>query len=338
MSSPPLTNARIRPRATSRTPRTLFVAAAGGHLSQLTQLAQRISPLGTPLWVTFDEPQARSLLSGADVEYVRSTAPRDVPNVTRNLAPALRLMRSRDVVEVVSTGSAIALSFLPMAVALGIPCHYIESAARSEGPSITGRVLERMGGVELYTQYRTWKRSGWTESGSLFDQFAPIGEVPPVDLSRLRVLVTLGTMRFRFDRMVRAVLRALPPGAEVTWQVGPNYYGSLPGRVVSMLPADEFAALADEADVVVSHAGVGSALTALRAGRHPVLLPRESGHDEHIDDHQRFIVAELRDRGLATPASPDTLTPELLIDASRQRVAARPDSSAIVLRRRGMIA
>lgn len=338
MGHSPLARPRVHARAGLRTPRTLYVAAAGGHLSQLTQLAPRIAPLGAPLWVTFDEPQSRSLLREGDVEYVRFTAPRDVPNVTRNLAPARRLMRSHDVVEVISTGSAIALSFLPLAVALGIPCHYIESAARSEGPSITGRVLERMGGVQLYTQYRTWSRTGWTASGSVFDQFTPMSNPPRVDESRLRVLVTLGTMRFRFDRMVRGVLAALPAGAEVTWQVGPNYYGTLPGRVVSMLPADEFAGLAAQADVVVSHAGVGSALTALRVGRHPVLVPRSATHDEHVDDHQRYIGSELQGRRLATPALPEQLTAELLVSAAHQRVVTTHDQPAIALRRPGMIA
>lgn len=338
MSSSPLARTQAHARVGVRTPRTLYVAAAGGHLSQLTQLAPRITPLGAPLWVTFDEPQSRSLLRVDDVTYVRFTAPRDVPNVTRNLAPARRLMRDHDVVEVISTGSAIALSFLPLAVALGIPCHYIESAARSEGPSITGRVLERLGGVQLYTQYRTWNRTGWTESGSVFDQFSPVEEPPRVDDSRLRVLVSLGTMRFRFDRMVRAVLAALPAGADVTWQVGPNYYGTLPGRVVSMLPADEFAGLAEQADVIVSHAGVGSALTALRAGRHPVLVPRDHTHDEHIDGHQRYIGHELHGRGLATPARPEELTAEMLVAAAHRRVTSRSEQPAIVLRRPGMIA
>jgi hypothetical protein len=53
----------------------------------------------------------------------------------------------------VSTGSAIALSFLPVARLRGVPCHCIESAARSASPSQTGRLLRRVPGVRLYTQY-----------------------------------------------------------------------------------------------------------------------------------------------------------------------------------------
>ena len=38
------------------------------------------------------------------------------------------------------------------------------------------------------------------------------------------------------------------------------------------------------ADVVISHAGVGSALTALRCGKRPILVPREAARGEHVDD------------------------------------------------------
>ena len=58
-----------------------------------------------------------------------------------------------DIDTVVSTGSGIALSYMPLARARGIPCHYMESAARSDGPSRTGRILCRVHGVHLYTQY-----------------------------------------------------------------------------------------------------------------------------------------------------------------------------------------
>ena len=62
------------------------------------------------------------------------------------------------------------------------------------------------------------------------------------------------------------------------------------------------------ADVVISHSGVGSALTALRCGKRPILVPREAAHGEHVDDHQRQVAIELSSRDLAlfrTPGEPD---------------------------------
>ncbi|RYG86062.1 MAG: hypothetical protein EON59_10845, partial [Alphaproteobacteria bacterium] len=74
-------------------PRTLLVAATGGHLMQLTRLVRRIELAGRPLWVTFDAPQSRSLLEGQEVHYVRFTAPRDYLNVLRNVGQARSLFR-----------------------------------------------------------------------------------------------------------------------------------------------------------------------------------------------------------------------------------------------------
>jgi UDP-N-acetylglucosamine transferase subunit ALG13 len=76
--------------------------------------------------------------------------------------------------------------------------------------------------------------------------------------------------------------------------------------------------------VVISHAGVGAALTALRAGKHPILMPRLATHHEHVDDHQLQVARELERRGLATTRSPDDLTFTDIVDASRRSVLTTP--------------
>lgn len=314
-------------------PRTLFVAATGGHLMQLTRLAPRIVTLGRPLWVTFDSPQSRSLLAGEDVLFVATTKPRDLRNVIGNLPAARRILEARNIVEVVSTGSAIALSFLPLARLRGLPCHYIESAARSDGPSITGRALRYTRGTQLYTQYQQWASPRWALAGSVFDEFRPCEPLDPVNRRELKVLVTLGTLGYRFDRLVDAIRSAARPGWEVLWQVGPNAYDELPGRIVEMLDAASFASACEWADVIVGHAGVGSALTALEAGRQPLLIPRRKEHGEHIDDHQRLITAELTQRTIAHTVDPEHLTPAWLEFVSGHRVE-RADAAAPILLRR----
>jgi UDP-N-acetylglucosamine--N-acetylmuramyl-(pentapeptide) pyrophosphoryl-undecaprenol N-acetylglucosamine transferase len=86
------------------------------------------------------------------------------------------------------------------------------------------------------------------------------------------------------------------------------------------------------ADVVVAHAGIGSALAALEAGRCPVLVPRERAHREHVDDHQAQIAAALDARGLAIARSPAVLTREDLLRAAGRAVrsSARPPELAIL--------
>lgn len=84
--------------------------------------------------------------------------------------------------------------------------------------------------------------------------------------------------------------------------------------------AHELEAATAAADVVISHAGVGSALTALRCGKRPILVPREAWRGEHVDDHQIQIATELADRDLALSRTPDSLSPDDLDEARRGRV------------------
>ena len=286
--------------------RTLLVASNGGHLSELHDLSQRLVPASdSVVWVTFDNAQSRGLLAGEEVVLVPFVGPRDSRGLARNLVPAHQVLRDTAVERVVSTGAALALAFLPPAHRMGLSCHYIESAARTDGPSFTGHVLRLLGSGSLYSQHRQWAGPRWHYRGSVFDGLEPAPAREPAPLRR--VVVTLGTSPFPFTRLVRRLLQVLPPQVQVLWQVGPTPVGPLPGRVVTSLPHEDLVAEMRAADVVVSHAGVGSALTALSVGRCPVLVPRRLAHREHVDDHQLQIARALATRELAVPADADRL-------------------------------
>ena len=127
---------------------TLLVASTGGHLKQLHRLHKRLVGIDGPYrWATFDTPQSRSLLEGEQVDFVPFVGGRDPRNVARNFPRANRILRDHDIDTIVSTGSAVALPFYALGRARGLSCHYIESAARSDGPSRTARMISRIPGV-----------------------------------------------------------------------------------------------------------------------------------------------------------------------------------------------
>ena len=231
---------------------------------------------------------------------------------------------------VVSTGNSIAVSFLPVARAMGVPAAYIESAARADGPSLTGRIVRCVPGVQLFSQYRGWAHDPWSYVGSVFDDFAPaeLGEARPIE----RALVTLGTIRYGFRRLLERLIAILPEGCDVVWQVGET---DATGLGIDARPMISSSALQSEmrrADVVIAHAGIGSALAAFDAGRCPVLVPRERDHREHVDDHQWQVAAALGQLGLAIPRRAPDLRLVDLVDASQRAVIARPDPSPIAVR------
>jgi UDP-N-acetylglucosamine--N-acetylmuramyl-(pentapeptide) pyrophosphoryl-undecaprenol N-acetylglucosamine transferase len=315
---------RQREVPASATSATVLVASGGGHLAELHALHSRlVAPDERAIWVTEDCRQARSLLAGAHVLYTPAVSPRDYRNVAENVAWAWRLLREQHVGRVISTGAGIALAYLPLARAIGVPAHFIESAARLEGPSVTGRALATMPGVVTYTQAARWASRGWAFRGSVFDGFTPAAAAPGGDRCPppvRKVVVTVGTMAFPFDRLVRRVGAVLPRDAEVTWQVGASTVVPAPpggrGTAQRQLPWRELQARIREADVVIAHAGVGSALEALMAGKLPILIPRRARHGEHVDDHQAQIAAELAGRRLAVTCEADELQPDHLLAAA----------------------
>jgi UDP-N-acetylglucosamine--N-acetylmuramyl-(pentapeptide) pyrophosphoryl-undecaprenol N-acetylglucosamine transferase len=310
---------------------TLLVASTGGHLKQLHHLHKRLSGVGGPFrWATFDTPQSRSLLEGETVDFVRFVGGRDPLNVTRNLVAARHILHDHEVNTVVSTGSAVALPFFGLARAQGLVCHYIESSARGDGPSITGRLIGRIPGVHLYTQYPGWAGGRWNYGGSVFDSFERAPSSKPRDQLE-KIVVTLGTYRgYGFLRLVRRLLEILPPEIEVLWQTGDTNVTGLGISGHYAIPERELTNAMREADVVVSHAGVGTALAALEVGKCPVLVPRRHSQREHVDDHQTQIANELSNRSLTVSIEASDLDYEDLLTAANNRVTMLAQIPAFV--------
>jgi UDP-N-acetylglucosamine--N-acetylmuramyl-(pentapeptide) pyrophosphoryl-undecaprenol N-acetylglucosamine transferase len=113
------------------------------------------------------------------------------------------------------------------------------------------------------------------------------------------IFATCGSSKFPFERMMEA-LKALP-AEELHVQHG---HAEAPrcARAYPFLTFREMIEQIELADVVVSHAGVGSVLCAIRAGHTPIIFPRLSRYSEHVDDHQAELAEALAERGTAVVA------------------------------------
>jgi UDP-N-acetylglucosamine transferase subunit ALG13 len=304
---------------------TLLVATHGGHLAQLHELAPRLRGIeSSVLWVTNDSPQARALLADESVRFVPYIAERDWLGVARSITQARRILREHEVTAVVSTGSALALGYLGAAAAARIPAHYIESATRVTTVSITGRALAKVPGVRTYGQSPHLDQHSWPYVGSVFDVYRsedPLVVDPPSSQRIRRVLVSLGTSdRFPFRRLVERLLAIMPADTEVTWQVGNTPVEDLGITGHPFLDADRMDEELRAADAVITHAGTGSALAALRAGRCAVLVPRRPDLGEFPDDHQVRLAKDLDQKFLAICRDADDLCWDDVITASQRRI------------------
>ena len=125
--------------ASTDRPHALLVGSAGGHLAQLVRLAPWWRELDRS-WVTFDKPDARSILTDEDVTWAHHPTTRNIPNLLRNSRLAVGHLRRLRPDVVVSTGAAVAVPYFVVARLLGIPTVYVEVFDRIDSPTLTGRL------------------------------------------------------------------------------------------------------------------------------------------------------------------------------------------------------
>ncbi|MCC7389715.1 MAG: hypothetical protein IT431_13210 [Phycisphaerales bacterium] len=101
------------------------------------------------------------------------------------------------------------------------------------------------------------------------------------------ILVTVGA-QMPFDRMTRAVdAWAGERGRrDVFAQIGETDFRPQHLEWTPFLEPEEFRARVEGADILVAHAGMGSILTALQAGKPILVMPRRGDLRETRNDHQ----------------------------------------------------
>jgi UDP-N-acetylglucosamine transferase subunit ALG13 len=101
------------------------------------------------------------------------------------------------------------------------------------------------------------------------------------------IFVTVGT-QLAFERLISAVdeWAANSPSKDIFSQIGPSKYTPLHMPYSDFLKPDDANKFFVECDLVVSHAGMGSILTALKYKKPILILPRLASLNEHRNNHQ----------------------------------------------------
>lgn len=100
------------------------------------------------------------------------------------------------------------------------------------------------------------------------------------------IFVTVGT-QLAFDRLVATVdLWNASKDLKVFMQVGPSSIKTKHGESAQFIDPVKADQLFKDASLVVSHAGMGSILTALRYQKPIIIMPRLASLGEHRNDHQ----------------------------------------------------
>lgn len=115
------------------------------------------------------------------------------------------------------------------------------------------------------------------------------------------IFITLGSQKFQFNRLLRAVDDLVERGIvtdEVFAQTGYSDYIPQNYAYKQFLDREEFAAYEAKADIVITHGGTGAIIGAVKKGKKVIAVPRLARYGEHVDDHQLQLIAQFKNQNL----------------------------------------
>lgn len=113
------------------------------------------------------------------------------------------------------------------------------------------------------------------------------------------ILVSVGSSTIPFDRLLRG-LNALSIDEPLVVQYGASTIRPRSATCLAFLDYEDFVDLVRRARVTITHAGVGSVMTALAQGKRPIVVPRRRAYGEAVDDHQTSFARRAAELGLVT--------------------------------------
>lgn len=114
------------------------------------------------------------------------------------------------------------------------------------------------------------------------------------------IFVCVGSREYPFDRLIRKVDELVADGTitdRVVGQIGQTKYEPRNFEWFRFMDRDAFRKCQEEADLIISHAGAGALVSALKMGKTVLAVPRLERYGEHIDDHQTQISGALAKEG-----------------------------------------
>ena len=148
------------------------------------------------------------------------------------------------------------------------------------------------------------------------------------------IFATVGTQG-QFDRLIRTIdeWAGARGRAHIFAQTGPSDYRCKHIQTERFIDPAEFRKHVEAASLVISHAGMGSIITALELGKRIIVMPRRASLGEHRNDHQLATARRFAEQGRIVVA----FTEQELVDKLDQhqipdeaeRLSAQASSSLI---------
>ena len=116
----------------------------------------------------------------------------------------------------------------------------------------------------------------------------------------MKIFVSVGTQKFQFDRLLMMVDKWEEKSDdvhEIFAQKGNSDYTPKWYKSTDFLDPESFLEYIKEADLIITHGGVGTIIKAIQNNKTTIVVPRLKKYSEHVDDHQLQIVESFSEMG-----------------------------------------
>lgn len=118
------------------------------------------------------------------------------------------------------------------------------------------------------------------------------------------ILVTVGSQKFQFNRLLKEIDKLLEQNKiheKVFAQIGVSDYKPQHYECIDFMSQEAFLNKINQASIIITHAGTGTIINAIKLGKKVIAIPRLKKYGEHVDDHQIQLIKEFADLNLIEP-------------------------------------
>ena len=113
------------------------------------------------------------------------------------------------------------------------------------------------------------------------------------------IFVTVGTHEQPFNRLIQEVDHLVETGVikeEVFIQTGYSIYEPKFCQWSRLISFDQMSEFIQKADIIITHGGPATFMSAIANGKKPIVVPRQEKYDEHVNDHQVDFAQQVKEK------------------------------------------
>ena len=120
------------------------------------------------------------------------------------------------------------------------------------------------------------------------------------------IFITVGTQKFQFNRLLRSIDSLIEKKVindTIVCQSGYSTYVPKYYKTVKFLSAEQYGENIKQCSLLITHAGVGTILSAIKLSKPIIVISRLEKFEEHVDDHQLQIAEGFNKKKLVMSAN-----------------------------------